>query len=186
MRRFDFNDTPLAGVKVAQRKPLGDARGFLTRFFCADEFRSAGLVRPVIQVNHTLTRGKGVIRGMHFQLPPHAEMKVVGCLSGAVFDIAVDLRAGSPTFLNWHGEIISAENFRSLLIPEGFAHGFQTLSQNCELVYLHTAAFHPGSEGALNPCDPAIGIQWPEPISEMSDRDRSRPFIDNHFAGIHL
>ena len=107
-------------------------------------------------------------------------------MAGAVFDVAVDLRADSPTFLHWHGEILSAENRRSLLIPVGCAHGFQTLTEDCELLYLHTVPFHPEAEGALNAADPALTIAWPLPISEQSERDRSHPFIDSLFAGIRL
>jgi dTDP-4-dehydrorhamnose 3,5-epimerase len=186
MARFDFNDTPLSGVKCVQRKPIEDARGFFARFYCADEFRVAGLDQPIVQINHTFTRSKGAVRGLHFQHPPHAESKLVSCMAGAVFDVAVDLRADSPTFMHWHGEILSAENRRSLLIPAGCAHGFQTLTEDCELLYLHTAPFHPEAEGALNVADPALTIAWPLPISEQSERDRSHPFIDSHFAGIRL
>lgn len=169
-----------------QPKPIADARGFFARFYCADEFRAAGLNKPIAQINHTLTRSKGAVRGLHFQHPPHAETKLVSCLSGAVFDVAVDLRADSPSFLHWHGEILSVENHRSLLIPEGYAHGFQTLTEDCELLYLHTAPFYPEAEGALNVTDPALTIQWPLPVSDLSERDRSHPFIDTHFSGIRL
>ena len=186
MARFEFHDLPLSGLKLVQRKPIADARGFFARFYCADEFRAAGVDKPVAQINHTLTRKKGAVRGLHFQHPPHAETKFVSCLSGEVFDVAVDLRSGSPTFLHWHGEILSAENQRSLLIPEGFAHGFQTLSEDCELLYLHTTPFHPAAEGALNIAEPALAIRWPLPVGEMSERDRAHPFIDNHFSGIRL
>lgn len=186
MARFGFHDLPLPGLKLVQRKPITDARGFFARFYCAVEFRAAGMDKPIAQINHTLTRRKGAVRGLHFQHPPHAETKLVSCLSGAVFDVAVDMRAGSPSFLRWHGEILSAENQRSLLIPEGFAHGFQTLSEDCELLYLHTTAFHPEAEGALNSADPALAIQWPLSVSELSDRDRSHPFIDAHFSGIRV
>ena len=186
MSRFDFHDTPLPGLKLVQRKPIEDARGFFARFYCADEFRAAGLDKPIAQINHTLTRSKGAVRGLHFQHPPHAETKLVNCLFGAVYDVAVDLRADSPTFLRWHGEILSAENRRSLFIPEGFAHGFQTLAEDCELIYLHTAPFHPAAEGALNVADPALTIAWPLAVSELSERDWAHPFIGPHFSGISL
>lgn len=186
MARFEFHDLPLSGLKLVQRKPIADARGFFARFYCADEFRAAGVDKPVAQINHTFTRKKGAVRGLHFQHPPHAETKIVSCLSGEVFDVAVDLRSGSSTFLRWHGEILSAENQRSLLIPEGFAHGFQTLSEDCELLYLHTMPFHPAAEGALNIAEPALAIRWPLPVGEMSERDRAHPFIDTHFSGIRL
>lgn len=186
MVRFEFHDTFLPGLKRVQRKPIEDARGFFARFYCADEFGLAGMKKPIAQINHTLTRRKGAVRGLHFQHPPHAEIKLVSCLAGAVFDVAVDVRAGSATFLRWHGEILSAENRHSLLIPEGYAHGFQALTDDCEMLYLHTATFHPEADGALNIDDPALAIQWPLPAVDVSERDRSHPFIDTHFAGIRL
>jgi dTDP-4-dehydrorhamnose 3,5-epimerase len=141
--RFKFIPTPLAGVVVVQRQPVEDSRGFLSRVYCAKEFSAAGVEKPLAQINHTLTRHRGYVRGMHFQRPPHAETKFVTCLRGEVFDVAVDVRRDSPTFLRWHAELLSATNQRSLLISEGFAHGFQTLTENCELLYLHTSAYEP-------------------------------------------
>jgi dTDP-4-dehydrorhamnose 3,5-epimerase len=121
---------------------------------------------------------------MHFQHPPHVEMKLVSCLRGEVFDVAVDIRRDSATFLHWHGELLSDTNHKSLLIPEGFAHGFQSLTPNCELLYLHTAAYVPDAAGALHALDPALEIEWPLEIGEMSQRDRSHPFIDERFRGV--
>jgi dTDP-4-dehydrorhamnose 3,5-epimerase len=186
MSRFDFIQTPLSGLKRVQRKAIEDHRGFLSRFYCADEFREIGVTKPIAQINHTLTRQKGAVRGMHFQYPPHAEIKMVSCLKGEIFDVAVDLRRDSPTFLHWHGEILSATNRKSLLIPEGFAHGFQALTEDCELIYLHTAHYHPESEGALNVADSKINIAWPLPINDLSERDRNHPFIQSDFQGIVL
>lgn len=169
---------------LVQRKRFEDPRGFLSRFYCAEEFESAGMHSAISQINHTLTRRKGAVRGMHFQHPPHAETKIVNCLHGEVFDVAVDLRRNSPTFLQWHAEILSAQNQRSLLIPEGFAHGFQALADDCEIVYLHTAAYKKTAEAALNATDPRLAIAWPLEISEMSDRDRSHPMLAAGFEGI--
>jgi dTDP-4-dehydrorhamnose 3,5-epimerase len=183
---FDFFDTPLKGLKLVQRKPIADARGFFTRFYCADEYRAAGLDKPIAQINHTLTRKKGSVRGLHFQHPPHAEAKLVSCLKGEILDIAVDLRRDSPTFLHWYGEILSAENRKSLLIPEGYAHGFQALTEDCELIYLHTVAYHPEAEGAISVSDPMLNISWPLPIKDLSDRDRNHPLVDQNFQGIVL
>jgi dTDP-4-dehydrorhamnose 3,5-epimerase len=184
--RFIISDAQLAGLKVLQRNPIEDSRGYFCRFFCAEELHHAGLHKPISQINRTLTRKAGAARGLHFQYPPNAETKIVSCLKGEIFDVAVDLRQGSPTFLHWHAEILSDRNFRSLLIPEGFAHGFQTLTENCELMYLHTESFHPESEGALNIIDPQLAIKWPLEISEISDRDRLHPFIETTFQGILL
>ncbi|MGR8979430.1 MAG: dTDP-4-dehydrorhamnose 3,5-epimerase [Gammaproteobacteria bacterium] len=186
MMRFDFLPTPLNGLTAIQRKTIGDSRGFFSRFFCAEEFSRIGFVKPVAQINHSLTHSKGAVRGLHFQHPPFAEDKIVNCLKGAVFDVAVDLRKGSPTFLQWHGEILSAGNRRSLFIPQGFAHGFQALTADCELIYLHSSPFAPGSEGALNVLDPRLAISWPLPITELSNRDRSHPMIAVDFEGLTL
>jgi len=184
MMRFDCFDTPLAGLKIVQRKPIEDARGFLSRFYCAEEFKVFGFIAPVSQINHTLTHKKGTVRGLHYQQPPHAEIKLVSCLKGEIFDVAVDLRKNSPTFLHWHGEVLSESNQRSLLIPEGFAHGFQTLTDDCELIYLHTAPYVKEAEAALNVTDSRVGIKWPLEITELSERDRSHPMIKNDFEGI--
>ena len=184
MGRFDFMPTPIAGLRLVQRKRLEDSRGFLSRFYCAEEFKAAGIHQPIAQINHTLTRSKGAVRGMHFQLPPHAETKVVSCLHGEVFDVAVDLRKNSPSFLQWHGVLLSAKNQCSFLIPEGFAHGFQTLTNDCELIYLHTASYQPTAEDAVNANDPRLAIAWPLEITEMSDRDYSHPLLAAKFEGI--
>ena len=186
MARFDFFPTPLNGLTVVQRTAIEDHRGFLSRFYCAEEFREAGLTKPVAQINHTLTRSKGAVRGLHFQNSPHAEAKLVSCLKGKIFDVAVDLRLGSPTFLHWHGVMLSAQNRLSLLIPEGFAHGFQALTEDCELIYLHTSAYHPEVEGALNFADPALDIAWPLEITDISERDRNHKLIQKDFQGITI
>ena len=127
MNRFTAIDLPLSGLKRVERQNLGDARGFLSRLFCADELAAAGWRKPVAQINQTVTTRRGAVRGMHFQRPPHAEMKLVTCLRGAIFDVAVDLRKGSPTFLRWHAEELSSENRRALLIPEDLP----TASRRC-------------------------------------------------------
>lgn len=184
--RFEFEHTPLGGLLLAQRQTIDDARGFFSRFFCSDEFRAAGFEKPIVQINHTLTRKKGAVRGLHFQHPPHAEAKIVYCVSGEIFDVAVDLRAGSPTFLKWHAEVLSAKNLKSFMIPEGFAHGFQTLTTDCELIYLHATPFAADASGALNVSDPQLGIEWPFAISELSERDRAHPFITGAYAGLEL
>lgn len=184
--RFEIQPTSIAGLMVIRRKPITDSRGFLCRLYCSEVFQRLGLEKPIAQINHTLTRKKGTIRGLHYQHPPHAEWKIVSCLRGEVFDVAVDIRRGSPTFLRWHGEVLTAENGKSLSIPEGFAHGFQTLTDDCEMLYLHTAAFAPAAEGALHVADPMIGIAWPLDIAELSERDRSHLFIDFDFEGVSL
>ena len=186
MSAFSIRLTPLPGLSVVDRNRREDSRGFFSRLFCAQELAAAGFAAPIAQINHTLTRKSGAVRGMHFQYPPHAEIKLVSVLRGEVFDVAVDLRRGSPTYLRWHAQILSADNRRSVLIPHGFAHGFQTLTEDCELVYLHSQAYAPHAEAGIRATDPAVGIQWPLPFTEMSERDVNHPLIDSDFRGIEL
>ncbi len=184
MSRLEIRPTPLAGLRVVRRERREDVRGFLSRLFCAEELAVAGWDRPIVQINHTLTRMTGSVRGMHFQHPPHGETKLVNCLRGEVWDVAVDLRADSPTFLRWHAERLSADNGCALLIPRGFAHGFQTLAPDCELMYLHDAYYAPDCEGGVHPLDARVAIDWPLPVGEMSDRDRTRQMLPETFGGI--
>jgi dTDP-4-dehydrorhamnose 3,5-epimerase len=182
--RFTITDLPLAGLKLVARQRLGDNRGFLARVFCAEELAGAGWSKPIAQINQTFTAKSGTVRGMHYQHPPHAEMKLVTCLRGEVWDVAVDLRANSPNFLQWHAERLSAENGRALLIPEGFAHGFQAMGENVELLYCHSAAYVAGAEAGLNPLDPALAIAWPLPVAELSPRDSQQPLLHQRFEGV--
>lgn len=185
MNRFTVIDLPLPGLKLIERQRVGDSRGFLSRLFCAEELADAGWVKPVAQINHTYTALRGTLRGMHFQRPPHAEMKLVSCLRGEVWDVAVDVRADSPTFLQWHAERLSADNGQAMLIPEGFAHGFQTLTDDVELLYCHSAAYSHDAEAGLNPRDARLAIAWPLPITELSARDAAHPLIGTGFEGVH-
>ena len=186
MPRFNVYETPLFGLKLIVRKVVGDERGFLSRLFCANELASVGWHKPVIQINHTLTKNRGAVRGMHFQKAPYTEMKLVSCLHGAVWDVAVDLRAGSPTFLHWHAEELSRDNRRALLIPEGFAHGFQSLTDNCELIYLHSSQYAVDSEEGFNPKDPGLNICWPQAITDLSARDRAHSLKVGSFQGVAI
>ena len=176
--------TPISGVVCVERRLRGDDRGFLARLFSADEFASLGWIVPVAQINHTYTAKKGAIRGMHFQVPPKAETKLVTCLRGAVCDVAVDLRNGSPTLLKHHKEVLSAENLRALLIPEGCAHGFQALTDDVELLYLHSEFYSPSHEGGVRPLDPMLAIAWPEAPAALSDRDRQHLLLTPDFEGL--
>lgn len=182
--RFDILATPIDGLRVLQRKPIGDSRGYLERLFCMNELQVLLAGRRIVQVNHTLTSNRGTVRGLHFQHPPHAEMKFVHCLRGEVFDVAVDLRRGSPTFLNWHAEVLSAGNHRTFVIPEGFAHGFQALSDECEMLYFHTAPYRQDAEDGLHPEDPRIAIAWPLPVASLSPRDAAHALLDAYFEGV--
>jgi dTDP-4-dehydrorhamnose 3,5-epimerase len=182
--RFDIHATPIAGLWVLHRNPIGDERGYLERLFCADELHAVIAGKPIVQINHTLTTTRGTVRGLHFQFPPYAETKLVSCIKGEVFDVAVDLRHNSPTFLRWHGEILSADNHKTFVIPEGFAHGFQTLTDHCEMLYFHTSVYRADAEGGLNTRDPSLAIQWPLPVINMSARDESHPMLNDQFPGI--
>jgi len=186
MTRFTVEATPLRGLMRVQRHPVGDHRGYLERLFCTQDWGDVMQGRGIAQINHTLTTRTGTVRGLHFQRPPHAEMKIVTCLRGAVFDVAVDLRGGSPTFLQWHAEHLTAENHRWLVIPEGFAHGFQTLTDDCEMLYLHSAAYTPSAEGGLDATDPRLAIHWPLPIAERSPRDEGHKRLTAEFEGMQL
>lgn len=177
--------TPIAlyGALSIDTSGFEDERGKFARFFCNEELKDVLGERTIKQINYSLTIEKGTVRGMHFQYPPKAEVKLVRCLRGSVFDVMVDLRKGSETFLEWYGEILSGENMKMLYIPEGFAHGFETLEPSCEMLYLHTQFYSPSSEGGLRFDDPAIGIQWPSEVLHVSDRDRNHSLLTSDFTG---
>lgn len=186
MSRFTITDLPLAGLKLVERQNIGDSRGFLSRIFCAAELAAAGWQKPIAQINQTYTAQSGTVRGLHYQSYPSAEMKLVTCIRGQVWDVAVDLRKGSPTFLQWHAVTLSADNNHALLIPEGFAHGFQTLDNDATLLYCHSAAYDPAAEAAFNALDPRLAIQWPLAITELSVRDSRHALISSTFTGVVL
>ena len=179
-----FAATPLVGLWVIETVPRGDSRGRLTRLSCE---RSLQTVYPGLhfrQVNLSYSARRGTVRGMHFQRPPAAEAKLVRCLRGRVFDVAIDLRSDSTTFGHWHGVELAADNERQLLIPEGFAHGFQALTDDVELLYQHSADYEPSCEDGVRHDDPALAIAWPLPVTVMSDRDRRHRLIDDQFQGV--
>lgn len=184
MASFVATSTPLPGLMIVQRKRLEDLRGFFSRLFCANELSAIGFGLPIAQINQTLTRKRGAVRGLHFQHPPYAEDKFVSCLRGEIFDVAVDLRSGSPTFLKWHAQTLSADNGHSLFIPQGFAHGFQALTEDCELLYLHSKPHAPQAEDALNVNDPVLNIAWPLEFTDISQRDSAHPHVPKNFNGI--
>jgi len=178
--------TPLYDVCIVEPERFSDGRGSFSRLFCIKELRHILDEKFIVQINHSMTVRKGAIRGLHFQFSPRAEKKFVRCLRGAVFDVAVDLRYGSPTFLKWHGEVISEENMKMMYVPEGFAHGFQTLEEDSELLYFHTEFYSPENEGAVRYDDPMVRIDWPLEITDISDRDRSHVLLTDDFKGIVL
>jgi len=180
----EFAPTRIAGAFAVRHDVRADNRGRFKRQYCEREFAEAGLITRWVQVNHSVTHGVGSIRGMHFQRPPAAEAKLVSCPVGRAFDVAVDLRRNSPTFLKWTA--IEIDEATSFYIPEGCAHGFQALSDEVHLIYQHSACYTPAAEGGVGFDDPAIGIEWPLPVGTMSDRDRSFARIDERFEGVEL
>lgn len=178
--------TKIPDLFVVETSPKIDNRGAFTRLYCEQELKPLIGGRHIVQINHSRTAKVGAVRGMHFQHAPHAEMKLVRCIKGLVWDVAVDLRQNSPTFLKWHAEELSSENARMMVIPEGFAHGFQVLEPQSELLYLHTAVYTPKSEGGLRHDDPAIGISWPMTVVDLSERDKNHRLIDSSFNGVTL
>ena len=179
-----FEPTPIKGAFTIHLSPFTDDRGAFARLYCEKDFGIIGHTRPIVQINHSLTREKGTVRGIHFQYPPDAEIKIIRCLRGMVFDVLVDLRTDSPTFLKWHAVELSPDSFNMVYIPEGCAHGFQTLEKDSELLYLHTAMYTKGSEGGIRYDDPKISIDWPLSAVNVSGRDKSYPLLNDSFTGI--
>lgn len=180
----NMQDTSVSGAFVVTSRPIRDHRGQFTRLFDSDLLRSIHEDRPIVQVNHSHTRQVGAVRGMHFQRAPYLESKWVRCLRGRVFDVAVDLRRGSPTFLRHAAVELSSENGNMFFIPEGCAHGFQVIEPDSELLYLHTAPYSPESEGAVRWDDPVLAIDWPLAPTDISERDRSHPDLTDQFEGL--
>ena len=183
---FCQKESPIADLKVLEGKVFADHRGEFARLYCESEFTKLAGLDPIMQINRSLTREVGAIRGVHFQYPPHSEAKAVRCLSGCVWDVAVDLRPESPSYLQWHAEELSGENNRLMLIPEGFGHGFQVMKEKSELLYLHTREYQADSEGGVRYDDPVLGIDWPLAVSDVSERDQGFSLIDESFTGIRL
>lgn len=176
-----FIETGLQGAYTIELAPLEDERGKFARVFCKNEFSKIGHQKEFVQFNHSLNKTKGTVRGMHFQKQPHSEIKLIRCIHGAVFDVIIDLRSDSKTYLKWFAEIISSQNMKMMYIPEGFAHGFQTLEADSELLYHHTEFYNPKYEDGVNVLDKKIDIKWPKEISLLSDRDKYFPLIDKNF-----
>lgn len=176
---------PLPGLFAVFRSPMSDARGWFERMFCAEDLRSIGWTKPIAQINRSCTKVAGTVRGLHFQGQPHPEMKLITCLRGAVWDVVVDIRAESPTFLRWYGCQLQ-EGGNALLVPEGFAHGFQALTDDAEMLYLHSAPFVSTAEGGLHVADPKLSIRWPLPLRCQSARDQSFEMLRAGFSGIAL
>lgn len=179
-----FNPTFIKDLFTIDLNLYKDDRGWFTRTFCKEEFTKAGLDVNWVQMNHSHTTQKGTLRGMHFQNPPYSEIKLVRCISGGVYDVAIDLRKDSITFLKWFGVELSAENRKMIYIPDGFAHGFLTLADNCEIIYHHSSYYTPGAEGGIKFDDPLVNINWPLAVNEISERDKKHPYLTENFNGI--
>jgi dTDP-4-dehydrorhamnose 3,5-epimerase len=181
-----FTALPLEGAYLIEPELYSDDRGHFFRYFCKNEFAQIAHTKEWVQCNHSYTKAKGSIRGMHYQLPPFAEIKLVRCIAGHIIDVIVDLRQGSPTYLQWTSVELSAANRHMIYIPEGFAHGFQTFTDHCELLYHHTEFYRTGAEGGLRYNDERLQIRWPLLPTVISDRDCNHPILHDSFVGIKL
>jgi len=179
-----FHKTKLIGLYIIELEPFQDERGEFYRVLCKNELKEIGHKKEIVQINFSNTIKEGAIRGMHFQYPPKSEIKIVKCLKGSIFDIAIDLRKKSPTFLQWHGEILSSKNLKMMYIPEGFAHGFQALEDNAEVIYFVSEFYSPEFEGGVKYNDPRINIKWPLKITMISQKDKILKLLDSTFEGI--
>jgi dTDP-4-dehydrorhamnose 3,5-epimerase len=176
-----FNETPLRGAYVIDLEPFSDERGLFARTYCKKEFFKIGFDKEFVQFNFSKTATKGSIRGLHYQVPPQAETKLIRCIRGKVYDVMVDLRSNSPTFMQFYPVELSEDNMRMVLIPEGFAHGFQTLEDNTQLIYHHTAFYAPGYEKGIRYNDPELNIQWPLDVTVISEKDENYPLLTPAF-----
>jgi dTDP-4-dehydrorhamnose 3,5-epimerase len=183
---MEFSATSISGAFEIQLSPREDERGIFTRLYCQKEFKFTGHTKNIVQVNHSVNRLKGTIRGLHFQYAPFSETKIIRCIRGRVFDVVVDLRKDSESFLKWQSVELSPDKYNAFCIPEGCAHGFQTLEPDSEMLYFHTEFFHPEAEGALRFDDPLLGIQWPLPPVNVSEKDKNYPLLDADFTGISI
>lgn len=181
---MNFVETKLLGSFVIHPTLLQDERGGFSRVFCKNEFEQIGHTKGFVQLNHSFNMHKGTIRGMHYQESPYSEIKLIRCVRGAVYDVIVDIRKSSPTFLQWFGIELSAKNMNMIYVPEGFAHGFQTLEENSELLYHHTNFYEPLSERGIRYSDAEIGINWPIEVTSISQKDKNYPLLTPTFKGI--
>ncbi len=176
-----FEETKLKGAYLISLNPLTDSRGSFARTFCKKEFKQIDHTKEFVQLNHSYNTYKGTIRGMHYQLAPHQEIKLIRCVRGAVLDVIIDLRKDSPTFLQHVSVELSAENKKMIYVPENFAHGFQSLKDNSELIYHHTEFYTPQADTGVRFDDPTLNIKWPLPPVMVSDKDKNYKLIDNTF-----
>lgn len=184
-KKLNIMSTHLDGLFLIEPNKFIDKRGSFSRIYCKDELKEISNI-DIKQVNHSVTKHKGTVRGMHFQYEPNAEVKIVKCIKGKVFDVVVDIRKYSSTFLQTYSIELTNKNQKMIYIPKGFAHGFQTLEDDTELLYFHSNIYTPSNESALNVIDPLLNIKWPLKITNLSNRDNEHKFIDNDFQGIEI
>jgi len=184
--RIKIINTPLPGLHLLESIPIKDERGWLERIYSRDSINNLAKGKDIQQINKTLTVKRGTVRGLHFQNSPYTETKIISCIKGKIWDVAVDLRKNSPTFMNYFAVELSENQHVSVLVPEGFAHGFQSLTDNCQIIYFNTSNYNPNSEGGINALDPRISIKWPIEISFRSIRDTEHQYLKNSFSGIEL
>lgn len=177
-----FKQLPLDGAFLVSLEKRCDERGMFARTYCKNEFGAHGIVIDIVQSNISTNERAGTVRGMHFQRAPHAEIKLVRCIRGAIFDVIVDIREGSPTYGQWYGVELSEDNGLLIVVPDGFAHGYQALSDGATAFYMVSTAYAPEAEGGLRYDDPTLGIKWPLPATDVSDKDRRWPVfsVDKH------
>jgi len=183
---MNFLPTGLPGSFIVELTPLIDHRGWFARTYSKEEFNNIGFQGDWVQINHSFTKEKGTIRGMHFQVFPYAEIKLIRCIAGHVYDVIIDLRQNSATFLKWTAVELTEDNKKMVYIPQGFAHGFQTLTDNCQLIYHHSQIYQHDYERGIRFNDPFIGIKWQLEASNLSPRDGNHPLLDSNFAGINF
>jgi dTDP-4-dehydrorhamnose 3,5-epimerase len=181
---MEITKTSIQDVYIASTSAYEDHRGAFQRVFCGQSLKSILGGRQIVQANYSRTEKVGAIRGMHYQAAPRAEVKMVRCIRGRVWDVAVDLRRGSPTFLKWHSEELTPESGRMIVIPEGCAHGFQVIEPSSELLYLHTAEYSKDAEGGVRFDDPRLRIHWPLEVTDISIRDKSHPLLTEMYEGV--
>ena len=183
---MEFTSTPIPDLYVAKLMPITDSRGFFMRSYCEDELKKIGVNKKIRQINHSCTANVGAVRGMHYQKPDRAEIKMVRCIFGSVFDVAIDLREGSETFLHWYGQYLTRENQKMMIIPEGFAHGFQVIEPDSELLYFHTDIYTPELERGILFDEKRVGVKWPMEVCDLSDRDLAHKKLSDSFTGIKI
>lgn len=184
-KKLNIISTKFSGLYIIEPNTFQDERGAFSRIYCEDEMQDI-FGKSIKQINHSITKEKGTVRGLHFQYEPHAEIKMVKCVKGGVLDVVVDIRKNSPTFLKIFSIELSERNKKMIYIPKGFAHGFQTLENDTELLYLHSNIYTPSNEGALNIHDPLLNVKWPLDITNLSKRDENHKYLTNEFKGVEV